>query len=79
MFAIAKFGMKGEALSLPPGYDWEGGSADGHVKIICPDGKVLRMPNGIPVVCSKTPSDYRTRKNEWSRIRTALRARGEDV
>lgn len=79
MFALRSRGMKGDVLSLPEGYDWVKGSADTHVKISCPDGSVLRMPSGIPVACSLTPSDHRTRKNEWARIKKALRARGEGV
>jgi hypothetical protein len=79
MFAMRKRGMKGEALCLPPGYEWKSDPSPNHVGIVCPDGSKLRMPNGIPVKCSMTPSDYRTRKTEWSRIKKALRSRGETI
>lgn len=59
-------------LGLPEGYTLQQQGGSSHLRVLCPDGTPLRMPNGIPVTVSLTPSDYRTRKNELARIRRAL-------
>lgn len=62
-----------DQLGLPEGYTLEQSPGTAHLRVMCPDGTPLRMPSGIPVVVSLTPSDWRTRKTEASRIKRALR------
>ena len=46
-----------------------------HAVMVTATGEKLRLPSGMPVHCSTSPSDHRTRKIELSRIRKALEAR----
>lgn len=46
-----------------------------HAVIYLPDGSILRTESGMIIKVAGTPGDWRTRRNEISRIRRALRAR----
>lgn len=63
-------------LGLPDGYTLSAeGKKSCHLQVYRPDGKVLRSVEGLPIVVSLTPSDWRGRKNEKARIRKALEGR----
>lgn len=62
-------------LELPAGLHLAKPSRSGHVHVLDEAGKPLRMPNGIPIKVSVSPSDWRTQKNELARIRRALGGR----
>lgn len=62
-------------LELPNGLRLAKPSRSGHVHVLDEAGEPLRMPSGIPIKVSVSPSDWRTQKNELARIRRALEAR----
>lgn len=61
-----------DSLDLPEGYTVRHRGKTQHLEIVKPDGEVLRMPSGIPVILSLTPGISRTRKIELARVRRAI-------
>jgi hypothetical protein len=58
---------------LAPGCTLGEQGKSGHRYVLGPDGEKLRLPSGLPLMVSVSPSDYRTRKNELARQKKALR------
>lgn len=46
-----------------------------HPLIVMPDGELLRLDSGVPVIVCATPGDRRSLRNDVARIRRALRSR----
>lgn len=51
---------------LGSGYTLEGGG-NGHFRLVGPDGQVVRLPNGRPVMCSTSPRSAHNAAREFVR------------
>lgn len=71
MMASLNLHKTAELLKLPPGYTLRVRPSN-HLGVYKPDGTPLRTPSGLPVTTAASPSDWRSRKNETSRIRRAI-------
>ena len=64
--------MAKRKIHLPEGLRLGAPSRMGHLPVLWDDGTPLRMPGGMPVKVAMSPSDWRTVKNEQTRIKKAV-------